>query len=178
MHLQGKFGYGGKRSPFCIINMNDLNTHSLEYKRQRHFDRRKAKVSIFCRHWLTGRRRAVRREADRRKSYQIDTYGPKTLVVILVIITLSILDALFTLFLISHGATEVNPIMDYFLDRGPSIFFVAKYMLTVISLILILAVRNFYLFNTKARVEILYVFFMISFILVVKWELYLIVFAI
>jgi len=163
---------------FCMINMNDLTTHLLEYKLQRHFDRRKVKVSIFCRHWLTGRRRAVRREADRRKSYQIDTYGPKTLAAILVIIALSILDALFTLFLVSHGATEVNPIMDYFLDRGPSVFFVAKYMLTTISLILILAVRNFYLFNSKARVEILYVFLMISFVLVIKWELYLIVFAI
>lgn len=162
---------------FCMINMNDLTTHSLEYKR-RHFDRRKAKVSIFCRHWLTGRRKAVRRVADRQKSYQIDTYGPKTLVVILVIITLSILDALFTLFLISHGATEVNPIMDYFLDRGPSVFFVAKYMLTAVCLILILAIRNFYLFNTKARVKILYIFFMISFVLVVEWELYLILFAI
>jgi hypothetical protein len=178
MHLQGKSGYGGKRLFFCMINMSDLTTHSLEYKRQRHFDRRKVKVSIFCRHWLTGRRKAVRRETDRRKSYQIDTYGPKTLVAILAIITLSILDALFTLFLISRGATEVNPIMNYFLDRGPSVFFVAKYILTAVCLILILAIRNFYLFNTKARVEILYVFFMISFVLVVKWELYLILFAI
>ncbi|MDL1958717.1 MAG: DUF5658 family protein [Deltaproteobacteria bacterium] len=163
---------------FCMINMNDLTTHSLEYKRQRHFDRRKARVSIFCRHWLTGRRKAVRRVPDRQKSYQIDTYGPKTLAAILVIITLSILDALLTLFLISHGATEVNPIMAYFLDMGPSMFIAAKYVLTVVCLILILAVRNFYLFNTKARVEILYVFFMISFVLVVKWELYLILFAI
>lgn len=160
------------------IIMNDLTTHSLEYKRRCRFDRRKARVSIFCRHWLTGRRKAVRREPDRQKSYQIDTYGPKTLVAILAIIALSILDALFTLFLISHGATEANPIMAYFLDRGPIAFFVAKYVLTTVCLILILAIRNFYLFNTKARVKILYVFFMIYFALVVKWELYLIIFAI
>ena len=158
--------------------MNDLTTHSLEYKRRRRFDRRKTRVSIFCRHWLTGRRKTVRREPDRQKSYQIDTYGPKTLLAILAIIALSILDALFTLFLISHGATEANPIMAYFLDRGPTVFFVAKYVLTTVCLILILAIRNFYLFNTKARVKILYVFFMIYFALVVKWELYLIIFVI
>ena len=158
--------------------MNDLIAHSLEYKQRCRFDRRKARVSIFSRHWLTGRRKAVRREPDRQKSYQIDTYGPKTLAAILIIITLSILDALFTLFLISHGATEVNPIMAYFLDMGPSVFIAAKYVLTAVCLILILAIRNFYLFNTKARVKILYIFFMIPFVLVVKWELYLIIFAI
>ncbi len=160
------------------ITMNDLTTHSLEHKRRCRFDRRKARVSIFCRHWLTGRRKAVRREPDRQKSYQIDTFGPKTLAAILIIITLSISDALFTLFLISHGATEVNPIMAYFLDMGPSVFVAAKYVLTAVCLILILAIRNFYLFNTKARVKILYIFFMIPFVLVIKWELYLIISAI
>ena len=158
--------------------MNDFTAHSLEHKQRCRFDRRKARVSIFCSHWLTGRRKTVRREPDRQKSYQIDTFGPKTLAAILIIITLSILDALFTLFLISQGATEVNPIMAYFLDMGPSVFIAAKYVLTAACLILILAIRNFYLFNTKARVKILYVFFMIPFVLVIKWELYLIIFAI
>lgn len=158
--------------------MNNLTTHSLEYMRRCRFDRRKTRVSILCRHWLTGRRKAVRREPDRQQSYQIDTFGPKTLAAILIIITLSILDALLTLFLISHGATEVNPIMAYFLDMGPSVFIAAKYVLTALCLIIILAIRNFYLFNTKARVKILYIFFMISFALVIKWELYLIIFAV
>ena len=158
--------------------MNNLTTHSPEYKQRCRLDRRIAIVSIFCRHWLTGSRKAVRREPDRQKSYQIDTYGPKTLSAILIIITLSILDALFSLFLISHGATEINPIMAYFLDMGPSVFIAVKYVMTAVCLILILAVRNFYLFNTKARVKILYIFFMIPFVLVVKWELYLIIFAI
>ena len=133
-------------------------------------------MSILSRYWLTGRREAVRRQADRQKPYGIDRHSSKTLAAILSIIALSILDGEFTLFLISHGASEMNPVMAYFLDHGPLAFFGAKYLLTCSCLVFILLNANSYLFGTKLRGKILFVLLAIPFALVIKWQLYIIFF--
>jgi hypothetical protein len=39
-----------------------------------------------------------------------------TLAAILLILSLSILDAIFTMDLVSHGAEELNPVMAYYLN--------------------------------------------------------------
>ena len=148
------------------------------YELRNRNDRREGNMPVLNRYLFTGRRTAVRRDGDREKSYQIDTYGPKALIAALIIVSLSILDALFTLFLIDHGAIEANPVMDYYLDHGPLIFFGMKYLLTSVCLLFILVIRNLFIFKTRIRVKVLLVFFMISFALVVKWELYLVLFVV
>ena len=124
-----------------------------------------------------GKRAMPRREEDRQRSYKTDRHSSKTLVAILLIIGLSILDAILTLYLISHGASEINPIMDYFLDYGPIAFFGAKYLLTCASAVIVLLNKNVFLFKTKVRVKILFALFLIPFVLVIHWELYLILFV-
>jgi hypothetical protein len=128
-------------------------------------------------YWLTGRRANPRREEDREKSYKTDRYDGKTFAAILTIITLSILDAIFTMYLISLGAIEVNPIMDYFLAHGPLKFFGVKYFLTCGSIILLLLNKNVYLLKHRIQTEIIFIIVVILFALVVLWELYLILFA-
>jgi hypothetical protein len=141
-------------------------------------DRRKNTPPIFSKYWVTGRRAALRREEDRQRPYRLDRHGVKTFLLILLIIMLSISDALLTLYLIDHGASEINPLMAYFLSHGPLVFFAAKYFLTCTAIIIVLFNKNMYLFNTKIRVKILFFLFLIPFALVVNWELYLILFAI
>ena len=157
--------------------MSSFADNSRKSERRCGFDRRKGKMSIFCKHWLIGRREAIRRQEDRQKSYRMDRHSFKILAAILLIILLSILDATLTLFLISHGATEINPVMAYFLDYGPLAFFGAKYLFTCSSLVFILLNTNSYLFRTKVRAKILFVWFAIPFALVINWELYLILFV-
>jgi len=123
-----------------------------------------------------GRRSGVRREEDRQKSYRIDRHSLDTLTAVLLLVVLSILDAMLTLFLISHGAAEVNPIMAYFLNHGPLAFFSAKYVFTCVFVFVILMHTHYYLFGTKVRVKTLFVVFAIPLALVVKWELYLMLF--
>ncbi len=134
-------------------------------------------MAILSKHSRVGKRQVVRRREDRQKSYGVDRYSLKTFVTILLVISLSILDASLTLFLIHNGASEVNPVMAYFLDHGPLVFFGAKYLITSCSLLFLLPYMNSYIFGTKVRAKILFVLFAIPFALVVNWELYLIFFV-
>jgi hypothetical protein len=133
-------------------------------------------MTIPNKYWLMGRRSGVRREEDRQKSYRIDRHSLDTLTAVLLLVVLSILDAMLTLFLVSHGAAEVNPVMAYFLNHGPLAFFSAKYVFTGASVLVILMHTHYYLFGTKVRVKTLFVVFAIPLALVVKWELYLMLF--
>jgi hypothetical protein len=146
-------------------------------ERRSGIDRRKRQMSFLSWCLLKGRRSAVRREEDRAKSYQIDRHSRRTLAVILLIIALSILDAIFTLVLINRGASEINPIMAFFLNHGPITFFGVKYLLTCASVLIILLNKNRYIFRTRVRGKILLGCLVIPFALVVHWELYLILFV-
>ncbi len=142
-------------------------------ERRHNDDRRKGTIPIFSKYWLTGRRSSFRREEDGKIYYKLDRHNPKTLAIILTIIMLSIIDAIFTLELIHNGAAEVNPIMAYYLNIGPIVFFGAKYLLTCASILLIFLNQHAYILNNRVPMKILYLFLIIPYILVVQWEIYL-----
>lgn len=79
----------------------------------------------------------TRRAADRRKIIIRDRYRTSLFVGIVVVLGLSLLDAVFTLALISQGARELNPVMDYYLKYGPHTFLLVKYGLTASSVFLV-----------------------------------------
>ncbi len=146
--------------------------------RRRGEDRRKNRVPSLRWACLTGRRGVPRRQQDREGCFAIDVYGSRTVAWVLLILSLSVMDALFTLYLIGQGAVEVNPIMDYFLAYGPLSFFAAKYLLTSLGVLLVLVNRRAFIFGTRVRAQILLVVFAAPFALVVKWQLYLIFFVV
>ena len=61
---------------------------------------------------------------------------------------LSCLDATLTLYLLSHGAVELNPFMALLIDINPRLFVIVKLGLTSIGLMLLLAHINFRIFQT------------------------------
>ncbi len=75
----------------------------------------------------------MRRAEDRRRLTLLDRYPSRTLAAALGVLALSLLDAALTLYLIEHGAWEMNPVMAYFLSRGPFAFVVAKYGFTAVA---------------------------------------------
>jgi len=155
------------------INIGSAEQRHSGAERRSGRDRRKGLRSIFSRYRLAGQRAHPRRKADRQKAYFLDRHSYRTFLVILAIFLLSIIDAVLTLHLISRGAAEINPVMAYFLKRGPSVFFIAKYLLTTFSMIVILNYGNNFLFRTRLRVKILFLAALVPFILVVLWEIYL-----
>ena len=156
-----------------LSSMDSVPDKSPSFERRSGYDRRHRKLGILSKYWLTGRRAGVRREEDKQRAYRIDRHSSRTLAVILLIVILSIIDAILTLHLVDRGATELNPVMNYYLGHGPLAFFWVKYMLTSAALIIILTNKTAYLFNTRFQVKILFVVFLVPFVLVIQWELYL-----
>jgi hypothetical protein len=139
-------------------------------------DRRAGACRFFSRHWLAGKRGEPRRREDRERSYRVDRHHPRVLVPIALILLLSLLDAALTLYLIGHGAAEINPLLNYFLNRGHLPFLVVKYALTASAIIIVVHNAKVFLFRSRFRTQILLAFFILPFFLVVQWELFLIFF--
>jgi hypothetical protein len=123
-----------------------------------------------------GRRRRVRRLEDSHRIVLLDRYSPKLLAAILGILVLSLLDAALTLYLVEHGASELNPVMDYFLKKGPLIFTVTKYLLTCIAVLIFLALANSVVPRSNFKAKKLFPYALLAFGGVVVWELVLIFF--
>lgn len=125
-----------------------------------------------------GRRRSVRRLADSHRIVLLDRYSPKLFAVILGILCLSLLDAVLTLYLIEHGSSELNPVMDYFLKKGPRVFTVAKYILTCVAVLIFLVLANSVVPRSNFRAKKLFPYALLAFGIVVAWELILILFMV
>lgn len=136
-------------------------------------DRRQGTIPSLKYLFWGGRRKKIRREEDMQKLAIMDSYSQSLFAVIVAILCLSLMDAAMTLYLIGLGAKELNPIMDYFIQKGPAVFITAKYVLTSLAVIIILLIKNTCLPRTKFRTKNLFFFAVISFGLVVLWEIYL-----
>ena len=100
-------------------------------------------------------------------------HGPTLFAAALGTIALSIVDAYFTLDLVSRGAEVLNPIMAYYLEKSPLTFFTVKYLLTCAATIMILSVKEISVFGRKLRGEFLFAFFIVALASVVRWQLVL-----
>jgi hypothetical protein len=103
----------------------------------------------------------------------IEQHGPKTFAAILVIIMLSVVDAFLTLDLVHRGASELNPVMAFYLDQSPLMFFTVKYFLTWAAVVVILGIKDRTFLGTRLQGKSLFVFFIVILGLVVQWELLL-----
>lgn len=102
-----------------------------------------------------------------------EKHGRRLVAVILTMVMLSVLDAFLTLELIHRGATEVNPVMAYYLSRGPLVFFSVKYFLTAAPILLVLNYKNVHLFGTRFQVKMVLPILLIPLALTVQWEIFL-----
>ena len=127
--------------------------------------------------WLlkTGKRRRLRRKSDRRSLRLLDYYHPKLFYALILVLLLSVTDALLTLWLIAEGANEINPVMAYFLQFGPNIFMLAKYLLTSMAVIIAVLLHYVFIRYLGVQFRVLMHFFVGCFAMVVAWELFLIV---
>jgi len=121
-----------------------------------------------------GMRENIRRKEERNKIFFADRYSQYIFGAIVLILFLSVADALLTLFLIGHGATEINPVMAFYLNIGPYAFLTVKYLLTSLSVILLLICQNVFLRTIKIYTRSIFYLIIATFASVVIWECYLI----
>jgi len=144
-----------------------------------HFDRRSGKdrrsndvpsaKSLF----IYRRRKKVRRKDDKYKMSYLDQYGSGIFIAIVLLLFFSIIDAFLTLFLIDHGASEINPIMAYFLKFGPLTFLSFKYFITSYSILVLLIFSNYFIRKLKIYTHSLFSYAVGTFMIVIGWELFL-----
>jgi hypothetical protein len=95
-------------------------------------DRRGRRTPMLSRFLFRGRRAGGRRTGEREQIY-VDRPGGWVAVAFASLVTLSLLDAWFTLDLLSQGATEANPVMAYALTFGDRVFLAVKTVVTVLG---------------------------------------------
>jgi len=137
----------------------------MQTERRRNSDRRKFPTRPFSKFIFKGRRRRARREEEN-QNYYVDRYDAKYLALLLSILVLCVFDAYFTLKIIYYGGRELNPLMIKFLDKFPEISLLVKYLVTVISLVILLVHKNFIMFGKVKAYFFLYVIFSLYFLLV------------
>ncbi len=122
---------------------------------------------------FNGARGTVRRDADRHRFLLLDRYSSALFIMIVFVLFLSATDALLTLILIDHGATELNPVMAYFLGFGPLVFLGVKYLLTSFSVLIIVLFSQGFILKTSIQVWKILSYTCGVFSTVIAWELFL-----
>jgi hypothetical protein len=154
----------------------DLGDHLMAgycgYDRRCGKDRRNDQRPFLEQLFYRGMREYARRAEDRQRIITFDRYPRPLLTAIIVVLSLSLLDAFLTLILIAQGATELNPVMHYFLGHGPQIFLLVKYGLTVLSVMIIVIAKEPISARYRLSTAILHAF-AAFFGGVVIWEFYL-----
>ena len=159
---------------------NGLSTGSCESsyeEKRRGIDRRTNNKSRLKYLLVNGRRISSRREDDSGRAIIFDRYHQNLFLAITTILVLSILDAVLTLVVIQRGATELNPVMAYFLEYGTPTFIVAKYILTSLGVFILLIFKNVFLTKIKIYTHSLFPCVILVFSVVIAWELFLIFWA-
>jgi hypothetical protein len=127
---------------------------------------------------FAGRRAGVRRKEDWDGAFYFDRYSSNIFAAIVLILLLSVLDALLTLYLIDRGSTELNPVMSYFLKYGPFVFMGAKYFLTSMGVVILLLFRNALRKRSVCHARNLFSYIISAFTTVIVWEICLIFFVV
>ncbi len=100
-------------------------------------DRRRQPTPGLSRYTFFGRRRTIRRGPDRLKGGYVDRYSSKLLLVVVLIISLNVLDALFTMMVLELRGWELNPVVQAAITLHGDSFWIWKFLIVSISLILL-----------------------------------------
>jgi hypothetical protein len=107
-------------------------------------DRRQRPTPMISRYTFLGGRRRSFRSVDHKTGSYVDLYDPRTAILMLVFFTLTVFDAVATVYYIDHvDGTEFNPIAQWMLDRGRVFFVFAKGVPTMVLLLFVLIHKNF-----------------------------------
>jgi hypothetical protein len=109
-----------------------------EFERRNLRDRRKQATPALSRYVFLGRRKDIRRNDDQRKGGYVDHYSSGLFFFLVLTIGLNILDAFFTLFILGmKGFRELNPVVGSALNLYGDNFWVWKFAIVSLSLILL-----------------------------------------
>lgn len=155
--------------------MKKYPTYRFNLDRRSGRDRRSGKNFQFVKQLVSGQRTIARRNSDRARIVYFDRYDSRLIRVIIAVLALSVADAILTVRLVGLGAVEINPLMDYYLKLGPHGFLAVKYVLTSLSVFILVIYSNSGLNNGRFPIRTVFPWIVTVFAAVVVWEIYLMV---
>ncbi len=129
-------------------------------------DRRQPSLKSFLYGAINPRRRTIRRDEDRDHTY-LDWHPAHLIVVCTMILTLSLIDGLLTVYLVINGAKEFNPLMTLLGSNGPILFALAKFLLTSVGVVGLVLTAHMKLYRFVRASTVLYLFLFVYLVLVV-----------
>jgi hypothetical protein len=138
-------------------------------ERRERVERREFTLGTILRGSVRARRRGDRRNDD---LYHVDWHEPDLLLISVTIVLLSVIDAFFTVTLLRHGATEVNPFMKFLLDEHPGLFALVKLGLTGGGVLVLVAMARAHLFRV-VRVKTVLHWCLLSYVALFGYEMWL-----
>jgi len=108
-----------------------------EYDKRILRDKRMQPAPALSRFTICGRRRTFRRKEDRERGGYVDQYNSGLLVLLILPVGLTILDAFFTMMILDNGGWEVNPVVRSAIQLFGDGFWVWKFAIVSIPLIVL-----------------------------------------
>jgi len=136
------------------------------------YDRRQRVTHPFTILFSPGRRQQNGRRKSDASNIYVDCYTPTLRYICIGILLLSTVDAFFTLRLIDKGGSELNPFMAYLLSINIDCFVFVKFIMTAMSLFILVAHFHFRWFGVVRVSHFLYGSF-IFYVLLVNYEIML-----
>ena len=100
-------------------------------------DRRKQYTRALSRFAIKGGRRGFRRIEDQERGGYVDRYGSGLFFLIVLIAGLNVIDALLTMMILEDGGWELNPIVRSVIQLYGDKFWIWKFLIVSVSLILL-----------------------------------------
>jgi hypothetical protein len=136
-------------------------------------DRRAAHISPFSPAGLCGSDRTVLKKEDRDLHYFVDRYGLDESLIFVFILICSVADAFLTLELVGGGMSEMNTVMNYYLQLGPLPFVLVKYLLTATGLTWLIIYKNYRFFHGRFRVKAIMIALAVMYCVLITYEMLL-----
>jgi hypothetical protein len=106
-------------------------------------ERRKQPTAALSRFTLWGQRTTFRRKEDRQRGGYVDRYPSLLLFILTMVVGLNILDAWFTMMILENGGWEINPVVRSVIELYGDRFWVWKYAIVSLPLVLLCLCSKF-----------------------------------
>ncbi len=137
-----------KHAAFGVLGMSEQLEVLAGERRCHQVERRQANFRSMVYALFMSRRKTQRRSNEAVCCYR-DQYGPYMLTAALLLMLLCVLDSYFTLILIQYGASELNPLLAWALNKHVMFFFILKYVLTALCVLVAVVHKQFQVFGLK-----------------------------
>ena len=100
-------------------------------------DRRKKPTPGLSRYTFFGRREGFRRKADQQKGGYVDRYSLSLFAILVTFLVLNISDAILTMLVLDYEGNELNPIVGSAIEAFGAKFWIWKFCIVSVSLVLL-----------------------------------------